>query len=202
MPLDCDDRLEPVFLEKTVNALDDHADAGFAFSHLLLAGEKRGVLANNYNFFTQLFLNQLPYCLLMRRCAWEGAGGYDETMRQGYEDWEFNIRLGAMGQLGIVVPEPLFRYRVSAGGMLRSLSNRLHAQLWRDIQDRHPSLYRPSALLDCWRRWRRRPTAYPGILLVALLVLHRLLPASLFNRLFALSQRISASARANARRGR
>ena len=194
LPLDCDDRLEPTFLEKTVAALEAAPEAAFAFTHLRLGGDRTGVLVKDYNPLTQLFLNQLPYCLLLRRGAWQDAGGYAEDMRQGYEDWEFNIRLAARGATGVVVPEPLFVYRVSRDGMLQSLSNRLHAQLWRDIQRRHPALYRVCALLAAWRR--NPPAAYPGWLLLGLFLAHRVLPARAFNRLFAWLMRFSASARA------
>ena len=199
LPLDCDDRLEAAFLERTLEALDARPDAAYAYCHLRLAGERSGVLHKDYNFFTQLFLNQLPYCLLLRRATWEASGGYDETMRQGYEDWEFNVRLGGRGLHGIAVPEPLFVYRVSAGGMLQSISNRLHGQLWRAIQVRNPALYRPAALVRAWRRWRARPAAYPAGLLLGLLALHRLSPHGAFNWLFAKLLRFSASARLEGR---
>ena len=196
LPLDCDDRLEASFLEKTLAVLEAEPEAGFAFTHLRLTGEKQGTLAKNCNFFVQLFLNQLPYCLLLRREAWEAAGGYDETMRQGYEDWEFNIRLGALGSTGAVVGEPLFVYRVSGSGMLQGLSNRLHAQLWCDIQRRNPDLYRPRALFRAWKRWQGEPAAYPAWALAGLFLVHRLVPGALFNRLFSRLLRFSASARA------
>ncbi len=199
LPLDCDDRLEPAFLERTLQALDAQPEAAYAFCHLRLAGERSGVLAKDYNFFTQLFLNQIPYCLLLRREAWEAGGGYDETMRQGYEDWELNIRLGGNGLHGVAVAEPLFVYRVSAGGMLQSLSNRLHGQLWHAIQERNPALFRPRALVRAWRQWRARPAAYPVWLLLGLFAVHRLLPNGVFNRLFAMLLRFSASARLEGR---
>ena len=201
LPLDCDDGLEPEFLERTVAALDANPDAAFAFSHLRLTGERQGVLAKDYNFFTQLFLNQLPYCVLMRKQTWEGLGGYDETMRRGYEDWEFNIRAGANGLFGVRVPEALFRYRVSGAGMLKSVANRVHAELWREIQDRNPDLYRPRALIACWRQWRHRPMAYPVWLLAGLWAAHRMLPGVAFNRIYAALRRYSASARVPAPEG-
>ncbi len=201
LPLDCDDGIEPEFLERTVAALDADPDAGFAFCHLRLTGERQGVLAKDYNFFTQLFLNQLPYCLLMRKQTWDRLGGYDETMRRGYEDWEFNIRAGANGLFGVCVPEALFRYRVSDAGMLKSISNRLHAELWRDIQDRNPDLYRPRALITCWRKWRHRPMAYPAWLLAGLWTAHRVLTDIVFNRIYAALGRYSASARTSAPEG-
>ena len=198
LPLDCDDRLDPRFLEATVDALGRNADAAYAFTDLVLCGEKKGVLAKRYNLFTQLFVNQLPYCMLIRRADWQDAGGYDESLRDGYEDWELNIRLASLGRFGVAVSEPLFLYRVDSKGMLRRVSNRRHAQLWRHIQDRHAALYRLPALWRCWRAWRSAPRAYPAWLLVGLLMCHRALPASVFNRVFSVLLRFSASARADA----
>ncbi len=184
LPLDCDDWLEPEFLVKTLVALLANRDAGFAFAHLALEGDASGVLCKHYNFFEQLFLNQLPYCLLMSKSVWEEAGGYDETMRQGYEDWEFNIRLGGRGTFGVVVPEPLFHYNVRSTGMLKSLSSNLHGQLWRDIQRRYGALYRLPALVRTWRRWRTQPSSYPLMLYFGWLAVYWILPSPLFSALF------------------
>lgn len=184
VPLDCDDWLEPDFLEKTVAALQANPKAGFAFAHLVLEEDARGVLAKNYNFFEQLFLNQLPYCVMMPKAVWAAAGGYDTTLRHGYEDWEFNIRIGGRGWFGVAVPEPLFHYRVRATGMLKSLSSNLHGQLWGDIQRRNRDLYRFPALVGTWWRWRKRPSSYPLALYFAWLAIHRILPVFWFTALF------------------
>ena len=48
--------------------------------------------------------------MLIRGSAWQAVGRYDETMRDGTEDWEFNIRLSRSGFRGIELPKPLFVY--------------------------------------------------------------------------------------------
>lgn len=184
VPLDCDDWIEPEFISKALEALQSEPDAAFAFTHICLEHEASGVLRKNYNFFEQLFLNQLPYCLVVPKKVWEEVGGYDETMRHGCEDWEFSVRLGAWGKFGVVVPEPLFHYRVSAAGMFQSLSAALVGQLWGDIQQRNRSLYRLPALIGTWWRWRKYPSTYPLVLYFGWLALYKLLPVSLFNALF------------------
>jgi glycosyltransferase involved in cell wall biosynthesis len=191
LPLDCDDWLEPSFLEKALAALggrDD--DAAFAFSHVAMEGEAHGIVARPFNFFEQLFANQLPYCLLMSRRLWERTGAYDESMRQGYEDWEFNIRLAAGGAEPVIVPEPLFHYHVSERGMLLSVSQDRHGELWRSIQQRHRDLYRLPSLLRLWRKWRGRPSTRPLLAYLALLGAHRLLPAPAFGWLVGLARRL------------
>ncbi|MBF0283760.1 MAG: glycosyltransferase family 2 protein [Magnetococcales bacterium] len=198
LPLDSDDRLAPAFLEKTVAKLRETPEAAFAFAYLDLFGDKSGPLAKRYNFFEQLFLNQLPYCLLQLKQCWEQAGGYDESMRLGYEDWEYNIRLGAHGFFGVAVEEPLFHYRVSAGGMLKSISAQRHAQLWQFIQAKHPRLYTWSGLFHAWRVWRRRPSNKPLWLYFPYYLLYRMLPLSWFNGLFNRLRFLMASERSAA----
>jgi GT2 family glycosyltransferase len=129
-------------------------------------------------------LNQLPYCLLMPRHLWSAVGGYDETMRHGYEDWEFNIRLGTLGHHGLRVPKPLFHYRVSSSGMLISKSNRLHGLLWSEIQARHKKTYHWLNLLCLWHKWYDKPSRYPLMLHMIWIAAHRVLPSPLFSWLF------------------
>lgn len=199
LPLDADDWLEPDAIEQLIMALRDDPAATFAYSHMQLEGEARGVPAKSYNFFEQLFLNQMPYCLLLPRAVWATLGGYDESMRSGYEDWEFNIRLGASGYHGHVVPLPLFHYRVSSSGMLISQSNRLHGALWTQIQHKHPGLYRWKRLYGLWREWRCQPSTYPLAAYFVWLAVHRLLPAVAFAAVFRQLRHRSHSRRVTAR---
>jgi len=185
LPLDQDDRLAPSFLAETVAALR-HApgDVGFAFAHVRLVGDMDGVMPRHFNPFDQLFLNRLPYCMLIRKTAWHAAGGYDEAMQEGTEDWEFNIRLLQAGFRGIEIAKPLFIYQVSEQGMLMSHSARRHGTIWRYIRTKHRHLYRPSALLAAWRANRTTPGEIAPLKAVALLGLAKLLPEAWFNHLF------------------
>jgi glycosyltransferase involved in cell wall biosynthesis len=200
--LDADDWLAPNAIERLVATLQENPDCAYASSHIVLEGEASGVLSKSYNFFEQLFLNQLPYCILMPKRVWEVAGGYSEMMRQGYEDWEFNIRLGRLGYHGAIAHEPLFHYWVSGTGMLQSVSTRLHGELWRDIQERNPELYTWSKLLKAWSEWRRQPSTYPLVGYFAWLVLYRVLPHGLFQSLFNVLLPHSHAKRTNQRRHR
>ncbi len=184
LPLDADDWLAPNAIERLSGTLRDHPNLAYAAAHIMLEGEYEGELAKNYNYFEQLFLNQVPYCILLPKRLWEAAGGYNEEMRHGYEDWEFNIRLGAMGHHCAVVHEPLFHYWVSGSGMLRSVSTGKHGELWRDIQEQHPDLYTWSALFGTWKVWRWCPSTYPPFLYFGWALMHRTLPAKYFQQVF------------------
>lgn len=198
LPLDADDWLEPDAVTSLVQALRAAPEKSFAFAHMQMEGEGRGILRKDYNRFEQLFLNQLPYCLLLRKSAWREVGGYDESMRRGYEDWEFNIRLGGLGYRGVVVPRPLFHYRIAQAGMLLSMSTKLHAQLWSDIRRRHRGSFGWPALIRTWREWKYRPSTYPLWIYFPWLAMAQLLPDAWFSPVFKLLRRFSHGRRVTA----
>src|SRR5262249_13786084 len=111
-------------------------------------------------------------------------GGYDEAMRDGTEDWEFNIRLVQAGFRGVEIAKPLFIYCVSGDGMLMSHSARRHGTIWRYIRTKHRDLYRPSALIAAWRANRATAGEIAPLKAIGLLFLAKLLPESWFNGLF------------------
>jgi hypothetical protein len=185
LPLDCDDALEPSFLAETTALLSAApADVGFVFTDMRVTGAFSGILPRRFNRFNQLFLNRLPYCLLMRKLAWQKVGGYDETMRDGYEDWEFNIRLTLAGCRGLAIDRPLFIYYVSPDGMLMSHSARRHGRLWRAILSLHADTYSLRGLRRLHRRWRDPNTKF-GILSALVLVWgSKILPERLISGIF------------------
>lgn len=155
MVLDCDDMVEPPFLAEAVAILRSSSPTvGAVFSHKRLVGAGYGALERHFNRFDLLFTNTMPSCLVLRKACFDAIGPYDESLRDGYEDWEFNLRLAHRGFDAIEIPKPYHVYRVSEQGMLFSRSSGAHARLWRAIRQKHASLYRPWAILKTWRKDR------------------------------------------------
>ena len=176
LALDSDDQLEPTYLEETLHALQADPDAGFVVTHIRQVGAAQAIEKRYVNAFDVLFKNVTGYSMLMRKSAWQKAGGYDETMRDGYEDWEFNLRLISAGIKGIEIAKPLFIYTVSAQGMLMSHSSQRHAGLWRRIRIKHKGLYRVSNLLRLYWQNRNARTEISPFSTVAALLLTSILP--------------------------
>ncbi|OLY92647.1 hypothetical protein SAMN05444008_102208 [Cnuella takakiae] len=110
--LDADDYYHPSFFAKAVAVLDADPDTAVVTSYMQLFGEFSKVAkprgGNEYNF---LFSSQCPACAMVRKECWDAIGGYDEAMRNGYEDWEFYIRITQRKWNIHVIKEKLFFYR-------------------------------------------------------------------------------------------
>lgn len=114
LTLDADDKYEATFLEKALT--------------LLLANDELGIVSSWGKYFTNdkqlqvyksigkstvdfLFHNAAVGTSLFRKACWEQVGGYDEHPENGLEDWEFYLRVCALGWKVHIIEEVLFFYR-------------------------------------------------------------------------------------------
>ena len=112
LQLDSDNLLEPTAAEKWWWYLETHPRAAF------VKGFSVGFGAQTYlwrqGFHTPaafLRSNPVDATSLVRVEAHRRAGGYDESLRAGLEDWDFWMRCAAAGDWGGTVPEFLDWYR-------------------------------------------------------------------------------------------
>lgn len=195
MPLDCDDMIEPPFLEEAIAQMRAApADVAMVLCHKRLAGAANGLLERHFNRFDLLFVNPIPSGLLLRKATWQAVGGYDENMRDGYEDWEFYLRLMLNGYRGITMPKPYMIYHVSSQGMLFNQSSGKHAAIWRRIRRKHAAAYRPLAMLRLWREsrdgsGRDDPGHVTAAKAIGAYLMAIALPDGLFSALIALRRR-------------
>ena len=139
--LDGDDRLAPTFVEKTAAMMAADGELAAASSWLRMFGVVDAVVAPSGGS-AQDFLarNSCPANALIRRDRWRQAGGYDESMRDGFEDWDFFLSLLEDGGRIGIVPEPLIEYRTSpVSANVRSMAARMERV--GDLIDRHADLY-------------------------------------------------------------
>lgn len=193
-PLDCDDTIEPTFLAETIPALQA-ASANFAMivTHIRYVGAETRVIPRYFNRFDLLFTNTSSNALVFRKEAWRQVGAYDETMRQGYEDWEFNLRLAEAGYHGIEVAKPLYNYRIASAdspSMLQGIqAKRMFAKLWRQLRSKHPKSYRLFSMIRVWLQTRDGGGRYSLAKGLAGYLLALTLPDAVFSQLFVSLQR-------------
>lgn len=118
--LDADDRLAPSWFEKAVRALDQRPSLAFVSHWLETFGDERWTWTpERCDLPSLLARNAVNGAALVRRAAFAAVGGYDETMRDGCEDWDFWLRLVEQGFAGDIIPEVLFYYRRRRESMSR-----------------------------------------------------------------------------------
>ena len=161
LPLDADDWLEANAVEIMIDKLKANKSLSFVYTDLKLEGKSQKILSKEFNYFEQLFLNHIPYCLMIYKKVWQEVGGYDETFIKGYEDWEFNLRLLKNNFFGERIKLPLFHYFISDQGMLLSKSSKLHSEVWKSIRDKNEDTYRPKNILKSYFKNRTRISNYP-----------------------------------------
>ena len=188
--LDCDDTIEPGFLAETVPVLRAApGDVGMVVTHLKLVGAETGVVSRYFNRFDLLFTNTLSSGLILRKDAWRAVGGYDESMRDGYEDWDFSLRLANAGYQAIEVSKPLYVYHIGdEAGPSRSSGvdkKLLYGKLWRHIRNKHAKDYRLLSMMQLWRQSRGGRGRVPLWKGLAAYVLALLLPDAIFNQVIA-----------------
>jgi len=142
--LDADDRLDRLYMEKSVAALDN--DAGCAFvSHWLrtFGDETHDWTPERCDFPALLDVNTVNGAALVRRQALEAVGGFDESMRDGCEDWDFWISLVEGGHRGHILPEVLFHYRRRPGSMSKTMvKDAGHSRLYAFLARKHADAFR------------------------------------------------------------
>lgn len=141
--LDGDDRLLPTFVERAVTALVTDPQVVAVSSWMRMFGLAHArVRPTGGHAVDLLARNACPADVMVRRSAWERAGGYDESLRSGFEDWDFFLRLlGDTDDARIfIVEEELIDYRTArASANVSSMEER--SSLLRGLVNRHRSLY-------------------------------------------------------------
>ena len=142
--LDADDRLAPTCLERSVATLD--ADPSLAFaSHWVrtFGDEEREWKPERCDLAAVLDMNTINGAALTRRDAILAVGGWDESMRDGCEDWDLWLTLLERGYRGAIIPEVLFFYRRRTGSMSRvMMQTDVHLGVFGYILEKHRESYR------------------------------------------------------------
>lgn len=141
--LDGDDRIAPSYVEEVSCMLRDHSSMVAASSWMHTFGVLDAVVCPcGGDIAAFLARNCCPATHMLRREVWKQCGGYDESMRSGFEDWDFFLSMletASDAYIGIV-EKPLIDYRTApASSNVRSMTKRL--DLMRFLIDKHNCSY-------------------------------------------------------------
>ncbi len=142
MFLDADDILEKVYVESCMHALvNAPRDVAYAYTGMRYFGaESRVWPSRPFRRKSLLRWNYVHASALIRRDIFRESGGFDTGWRLGHEDHELWIRFLEMGYRGVLVPEPLLRYR-RHGTSRNTLTKRQVCRLKWQMRFSHPRLY-------------------------------------------------------------
>lgn len=118
LTLDADDYFEPTFVEKAMATfLDDERYGAVMCGYVRIVDNKKVLpyIPSEISLKSCLLNNGALSCLLFKRSAIIEAGGYDEKMIKGYEDWDLNIRILKSGYTFGIMKEVLFNYTDTEG---------------------------------------------------------------------------------------
>lgn len=140
--LDADDYFEPNFFKEALEIFAKQPRTGVVTSFIKLFGEEDGISKpRGGNAFNFLFSNQCPACAMVRKASWNEIGGYDESMKLGYEDWEFYIRL-TKNNWDIHVIQSLFlNYRQTKKSTLKNQTHPNRKIIIKYILEKHKDWY-------------------------------------------------------------
>ncbi|MBZ9632358.1 glycosyltransferase family 2 protein [Salegentibacter sp. LM13S] len=143
--LDSDDFFEPQFAERALEIIISNPQKYKIITCQAHRFNKKGTIdiftPKGGNIKAFLFSNSAIGNSLFKKADWESVDGYDEKMTNGYEDWEFFIRLLKEGGEAFVILEPWFNYRQKENSM-RLEANKVKFDLWEYIFLKHSDLYK------------------------------------------------------------
>ena len=141
--LDADDKVDPLYYEKAIRALDEKDNVYFA-----------GAWVQYFENSSQLwptFTPQPPYALVhnpvnssglvYKKAAFLAGGLNDPRVDYGLEDYESVISMLHEGYNGVVLPERLFHYRVRTGSMFRAITREKLLYSNKYIAEKHANYY-------------------------------------------------------------
>ena len=141
--LDGDDKLETEFIENVARLLCDNPHMVIASSWMRTFGVMDAIICpTGGNIIPFLSHNCCPATHILRKKVYEQCEGYDESMRSGFEDWDFFLSMLETEPEAIVgiIEKPLINYRTApASANIKSMNKRL--ELMRYIIEKHKNTY-------------------------------------------------------------
>lgn len=149
LPLDSDDLISSIYLEKGVVVLDTKPNVKVVFGNGEYFGDRTDKLElwyfrddiieyNVNHFLTSNFI----YCTaLYRRNEYDETSGYNPNMKFGWEDWDFWLSLLEKGGIAYKLLDTCFFYRFRQGSMVRSITDEQKKYLYNQLYQNHRELY-------------------------------------------------------------
>lgn len=143
LPLDGDDTIETNYIQRAVEYLEEHPECIVFYCLANKFGKENGPWDVMYTDYKSLLLGNAIFCSsIFRRTDFDRIGGYDESFVFGYEDWEFYIRLLAIGGYVYQDKARMFNYRIKDKNISHdALAQKNVERIFNDIYKKHFDIY-------------------------------------------------------------
>lgn len=155
--LDDDDLIETTALEKHAWFLTSYDEFAFVNGWTVGFGEQEYLWQDGFEreeaFLTE---NRVTALAMIRKGVHAQVGGYDESIRHGFEDWDFWLRCANAGLWGATMPEFLvwYRRRADHGRRWDSLADQKKREAFiEQLKRRYPKLYEENGFPKIRARW-------------------------------------------------
>lgn len=137
LPLDADDLISKDYICRAIHEFQDET-IRLVYCKAEFFGEKTGEWNLKPFSLNSLARDNMIFCsAIYRKKDWEAAGGYDERMTWGWEDWEFWISLLKNGGKVVKLPITGFYYRVRKNSRRKSTNREAKAKTIQLINSKH-----------------------------------------------------------------
>lgn len=145
LPLDADDLIAPTYLEKAVGHITLFPETKLVYCKAEKFGKENCYWDLPLYDYDNFIWNNCIFCSAMyRHSDFDKIGGYSENMMNGYEDWDFWLKLLKKDDVVYRIDEVLFYYRVKDVSMVKEATSRsvLSENLVKLCRN-HPDVYEP-----------------------------------------------------------
>lgn len=142
--LDADDLVAPEYYKLAVELLEHYQNISFVGCWTEYFENGSGIwITFNPEPPYFLFHNSVNSSgLVLRKADFLHCGINDPRLEYGMEDYDYVMNMLKHGYRGVVIPLPLFKYRVRKGSMLRQFTPMTYLFLYQLITEKHRDFYK------------------------------------------------------------
>lgn len=147
--LDADDLVSPDYYRKAIEILEYYENVSFVGCWSKYFGDCAEAIWPTWNPEPPFLLvhNMVnSSALVYRRADFLESGLNDPEMEYGMEDYESVVRMLKEGFRGIIIPEPMFKYRVRRNSMSRGFNRNNMLYLYNLIAEKNRQIYQEYAV--------------------------------------------------------
>lgn len=178
LPLDADDTIEPTYIEKAVDILENNNQIGIVYCKAKYFGTKTGEWILPEFSETNIYHNNMIFVsALFRKADFIKAGMYKQNMEDSYEDWDLWLTFIEMGLKAYRINEFLFNYRQHN---LPCRTKQANEKSYEKLIKNHPKFYIDNDFFVYKKKYKKYKKLYNIFLVLTILELILFLIITIF----------------------